>query len=192
MLLAAFSYGASRIQIPFIPAAVIAGMGTTVLGLPLAAALAPAAAAARPGQVGGVSLLLFIGLWNPVPKQHQGFLKRLGGGTKLLPLGGGVGFVLDVYMDETLADADPLPGADRPVPLSGRSFSLDSPGQRFWRRAGPAASGNFVVEVHFSSTLAAVGERVRLWEEALAHRQELNISWLGAPCWILLALLWLA
>lgn len=63
--LAAFSYGASRIQIPFYSAAVIAGMGTTVLGIALwAAALAQPLLPPGLAKWAGVSLLLFIGLWN--------------------------------------------------------------------------------------------------------------------------------
>ena len=83
------------------------GLGTTVLGIALwAAALAQPLLPPGLAKWAGVSLLLFIGLWNLFQNSIKGFLKRLGGGTQFSFHWGGVGFVLDVYMDETLADAD--------------------------------------------------------------------------------------
>lgn len=165
--LAAFSYGAGRIQIPFYSAAVIAGMGTTVLGIALwAAALAQPLLPPGLAKWAGVSLLLFIGLWNLFQNSIKGFLKRLGGGTQFSFHWGGVGFVLDVYMDETLADADlsQVLTAREALYLAA-ALSLDSLVSGFGARAGPAASGNFAVLYIFPPPGGCWG-RVRLGQEA--------------------------
>ena len=190
--LAAFSYGAGRIQIPFYSAAVIAVMGTTVLGIALwAAALAQPLLPPGLAKWAGVSLLLFIGLWNLFQNSIKGFLKRLGGGTQFSFHWGGVGFVLDVYMDETLADADlsQVLTAREALYLAA-ALSLDSLVSGFGAGLDLRHPGILLCCTFFLH-LAAVGGGCALGRK-LAHRQELNISWLGGAMLILLALLRLA
>lgn len=190
--LAAFSYGVSRIKIPFFSAAVIAGVGTTVLGAALwAAAMAQPLLPPGFAKWAGVSLLLFIGLWSLFQNSIKAFLKRLGGGTQFSFHWGGVGFVLDVYMDETLADADSSQVLTaREALYLAAALSMDSLVSGFGAGLDLQHPG-ILLGCTFFLHLCAVGGGCALGRK-LSGGRELNLSWLGGVLLILLALLRLA
>ena len=184
---AAFSYGASRIRIPFCSAAVIAGVGTGVLGMALwAAALAQPLLPPGLARWGGGGLLLVMGLWNLFQTSIKSFLKKLGGGAKFSFHWGSVGFVLDVYTEETLADSDrSLVLTAQEALYLAAALSLDSLVSGFGAGLNMRHPG-LLLGCTFILHLAAVGGGCALGRRLTARW---DFSWIGGAVLVFLALL---
>lgn len=187
--LAGFSYGVSRIQIPFRSAAVVAGVGTASLGLSLwMAMLAQPFLPPHLAKGMGAGLLFLVGLWSLSQNAIKDFLRTLGGGGKFSFHWGGIGFVLDVYMDETLADTD---GSQTLSPQEAfylaAALSMDSLVSGFGAGLTLRHPGMLLI-CTYGVHLAAIGGGCLLGRK-LTGKRELPLSWLGGAMLILLAVL---
>ena len=189
-MVAALAYGTGKIKIPFLSALIIAAVGSGFLALSLfAASFLQRWIPSGVCTAVSFTILLLIGIENMFNSTIKNYLRKKTGNQKIIRFHcGGIRFVLDVFLDETKADADHSKILTaREAFYLAVALSLDSLVSGFG--FGLSAQRPFlVVALCLVMGFTAVVTGCRLGR-SIAGKMRFDIAWIGGALLILLAIL---
>ena len=186
--MASLAYGAGNIKIPFRSAFVIGLIGTSFLALSLfAAGIVARFVPAYICALASFILLMVLGVSSLFQNAIKAYLKTLKNNSKKLSFKyANIGFIIDIYLDETQADSD------RSKVLSVKEavylavvLSMDSLVTGFGAGLGAMSYVSTLAMSLVLGVLAVMlGGRIGA---KIAGRKGLDLSWMGGAILILLA-----
>lgn len=187
---ASIAYGAKRIKIPFSSILIINIISSLLLGLSIFFGVL--IKKIIPGNIATIvsfSLLFLLGIYSLFESLVKNFLSTRDYLSKEVKLKlFDIGFVINVYIDETKADLDDSKKLDSKEALYlGAALSLDSLTIGFGNSLGNI---NYLYTIVFSIIIGMIGVKSGLFlGEKIVKKSNINLSWLAGAILIVLAFL---